>query len=278
MIIFLYGSDSYRRGERLREIVAQYLGKYADADFLDVDLEENPENWEHARDFLAQPSLFVRSKLCLVRNSGVITEKNGFSKSQIEEWKELLRSHLDGEKVFLLISDSSAPLKAFQFLLKKPARAQEFGVLGGKELEVFVLREAGTRGLTFSPEAKRLFLEYVSSFSDASWVAVREIEKISLAGFRQPVSLQDLQNVISWARYDKSYQIAVSLIRTNEGSDKLRFLEELKLRGDEPRYTLNLLGSLVWGEDAVSLARIDEMVKGGESEDEVALTGFALGV
>lgn len=268
MIIYLYGPDSYRRNERLRKIVQQYRGKYKDADFLDIDLEESPENWVRARDFLAQPSLFVCSKLCLVRSSGVVTEK---------KWEELLRSHLDGEKVFLLISDSSTPLKAFQFLLKKPARAQEFGVLGGKELEAFVSREAGARGLTFSPEAKRLFLEYVSSFSDVSWIAVREIEKISLAGFRQPASLQDLQRVISWARYDESYRTAFSFLRAGGKYDKLGFLEELKLRGDEPRYTLNLLGSLVWGEDAVRLARIDEMVKGGESEDEVALTGFALG-
>lgn len=278
MIIYLYGPDSYRRGKRLREIVAQYRRKYRDADFLDVDLEENPENWERARDFLAQPSLFVRSKLCLIREAGGVSETNGFSKSEVREWAALLQTHLQGERVFALISDSSLPLKAFQFLLKKPARAQEFGTLTGRELEVFVLREVVARGLAFSPEAKRLFLEYASSFSDASWVAVREIEKISLAEFRQPVSLQDLQKVISWARYDESYRIVTSLILTNEGSDKLRFLEELKLRGDEPRYTLNLLGSLVWGEDAVSLARIDEMVKGGESEDEVALTGFALGV
>ncbi|MDO8752194.1 MAG: hypothetical protein Q7J22_01390, partial [Candidatus Wolfebacteria bacterium] len=180
MIIYLYGPDSYRKNTRLREIVAQYRGKYRDADFLDVDLEEHPEDWERARDFLAQPSLFVRSKLCLVREAGSVSEKNGFSKSEIREWAALLQVYLQSEKVFLLISDSSAPLKAFQFLLKKPVRAQEFGVLRGRELQMFISLEAEARSLIFSPEAKRLFLEYVSGVPEASWVAMRELEKISL--------------------------------------------------------------------------------------------------
>lgn len=263
---------------RLREIVAQYRGKYADADFLDVDLEESPEDWERARDFLAQPSLFVRSKLCLVREAGSVSEKNGFSKSEIREWTALLQAYLQSEKVFLLISDSSTLLKVFQFLLNKPVRAQEFGVLGGKELEAFVLLEAEARSLTFSSEAKRLFLEYVSSAPETSWVAVRELEKISLAGFQQPVLLQDLQKIISWRAYDESFRIAKSFLRASTGYNRLGFLEELAMRGDEPRYTLNLLGSLAYEEDAVRLAFVDEKVKGGESEDEVALTGLALGL
>ena len=37
MIIYLYGPDSYRRGEKVRELVSKYREKYAHADFLEVD-------------------------------------------------------------------------------------------------------------------------------------------------------------------------------------------------------------------------------------------------
>jgi DNA polymerase III delta subunit len=278
MIIYLYGPDSYRRNAKLREVVGQYRKKYSQADFLDVDLEERSDDWVVVRDFLEQPSLFVRSKLLVIRGSDAISEKRGFSKGQIKELVELLQSYIESSKIFLVISDFSSPKKNFRFLLKKPVRVQEFERLEGRKLEAFVLHEAKERGVNFEQDAKRFFLEYVLSLSDTSWTAVQELEKISLARFSQPVSLLDLQKIISWQAYDESFRIALSLIRSDSGVSRLGFLEELQMRGDDARYTLNLLGSLVRGEGAVEFAEYDEKIKGGELDDEVALTGFALGV
>ncbi|MAF79947.1 hypothetical protein CL629_02620 [bacterium] len=277
MIIYLYGPDSYRRNAKLREVVAQYRKKYSQADFLDVDLEEQLDDWVAVRDFLEQPSLFVRSKLLVVRGSGSISEKNGFSKGQIKEWVKLLQSHLESPKTFLVISDPSSPKKDFRFLLKNPVRAQEFERLEGRKLEAFVMQRAEDLGVSFEHDAKRFFLEYVLSVSDTSWIVVQELEKISLSRFSQPVSLLDLKKIIVWQRYDESFQMALGLLRERGGDGRLQFLENLSFRGDDARYTFNLLGSLVRGGDAVEFAEIDEKVKGGELDDEVALTGFALG-
>ncbi|MEK7479160.1 MAG: hypothetical protein AAB634_01340 [Patescibacteria group bacterium] len=272
MIICLYGPDSYRREEKVRELVLKYREKYAHADFLEVDLEENPEDWILARDFLEQNSLFTPSKFCLIRESGSVGEE------YLKGWKEVLKSVLDSESVFAVISDSSKPIAAFDFLLKPPVKAQEFDEFSRAELGAFVLKEAGARGVKFDAPALRAFADYVSGAGERTRVAVSEIEKISLAGFAMPLSLVDLSKLISLEKYSGSYQIVTSLIRANKGYNRLAGLLELELRGDDPRYTLNLLGSVAWGEDAVALARVDEMVKGGESEDEVALTGFALGL
>ena len=74
MIIYLVGSDSYRRGMKLRELVGQYKGKHEQIDFLDVDLEEDPAKWESVRDFLNQPSMFVEKKFAVVRESGAVPQ------------------------------------------------------------------------------------------------------------------------------------------------------------------------------------------------------------
>lgn len=257
------------------EFVATYRAKYAHADFLDVDLEENPENWIVARDFLKQSSLFTPSKLCLIRESGAVRQ---LVEEETKEWKRTLKSAITAEKTFVIISDFSKPVVAFRFLLESPVKAQEFAEFFGTMLQAFIAKEAETRGVRFSSQALRAFAEYCEGAGERTRVAVVEIEKISLAGFQEPISVSDLGKIISLEKYGESFQIAKSLIRANKGGNRLEMLEALALKGDEPRYTLNLLGSLAWGEDAVSLARIDEMVKGGESEDEVALTGFALGV
>ena len=198
-------------------------------------------------------------------------------KEEMKEWKKTLKSAIAAEKIFVVISDVSKPSAAFDFLLKPPAKAQEYPELSGALLRTFVLKQAAARSVRFQDSALRAFLSYLDRAGERARTAVTEIEKISLAGFEAPLSLSDLGKIISLQQHNESFQIALSLIRTNKGYDRLGRLLELELRGDEPRYTLNLLGSLARGEDAVALARIDEMVKGGESEDEVALIGFALG-
>ncbi|MDP3725230.1 MAG: hypothetical protein Q8R20_02030 [Nanoarchaeota archaeon] len=276
MVIYLYGPDSYGRGEKVRELVTKYRAKYAHADFLDADLGESPGDWALVRDFLKQSSLFASSKLCLIRESGAVSEKNEISKEEVKEWKKVLASAAESEKTFVIISDSSKSVAAFGFLLRPPIRSQEFSRLSGRRLQDFVLREAARQKIVFETRALVGFLSYVSGSEEPSWSAIAELERASLARFPQPISIASLGKIISLGGYDESYQIAYALIRANKGIERLEMLETLALKGDEPRYTLNLLGSLARGEDAVLLARVDEMVKGGESEDEVALTGFAL--
>src|SRR3989344_2600273 len=117
MIIFLYGADSYRRGEKLKELVGGYRTKNKETDFLEVDLGESPEDWERARDFLVQPSLFTSKKLAIVRECGAITEAAGFSKEAVKIWREAIRaSAVLEEGVFLIISDTKKPLAGFKFL------------------------------------------------------------------------------------------------------------------------------------------------------------------
>ena len=75
MIYFLYGPDSYRRNQKLKSSLEGYKNKYPTGDIMAVDLEENPDDWAKARDFLNQPSMFVDSKVLIVKESGEAPEK-----------------------------------------------------------------------------------------------------------------------------------------------------------------------------------------------------------
>ena len=88
MIYCFYGSDSYRRGKKLREVLGAYKKKYVNIDILEVDLEEDPERWVDARDFLSQPSMFVDSKILLVRQSGFV---------DIVGWVKMLKAQIKKE-------------------------------------------------------------------------------------------------------------------------------------------------------------------------------------
>ena len=75
MIYFLYGPDSYRRNQKLKSSLDGYRKKYPTGDIMAVDLEENPDDWTKARDFLNQPSMFVDSKVLIVKESGMFRRR-----------------------------------------------------------------------------------------------------------------------------------------------------------------------------------------------------------
>lgn len=271
MIIHLSGPDSYRRGEKLRELLAEYRKKCSPLDLLTVDLEDEPEAWLRARDFLAQPSMFVESKVLVVLQSGAAPEADG------RAWAKILRAQIGTPKTFVIVSDQGGPRKAFAFLVEEAAVRQEFGELEGRVLEVFVRQKLSARHLTLTPDALKFFLGYLASASDRSARATTEIEKLALAGFASPVSLRDLDAAVFWLPREEVFKVTRALLVAGNVGERLTLLEELFARREAAPYIFNSLAYQARGVAAAVLADYDVAVKSGRLEYEEALTGFALG-
>jgi len=267
MIIYLYGPDSYRRQKNLRELIGAYKNKYQEIDLLIVDLEAVPEDWVKVRDFLSQPSMFVESKVAVVKES---------NRGNKKEWVEILKKYLEAEKTFVIISDYDEPNKEFNFLLKPPVQFHFFGELEDRLLEVFFKKEAGLRNLVFSEDAARFFVNYIKSFSNRSWLMVNELEKLSLANFKNPITLQALKLVIDWAETYEVFRIARELINSRTIKERLRFLERFFLQGVSLSYAFNSLGFQAKGETLLRLADYDVAIKSGKLDYDEALFDFAI--
>ncbi len=273
MIIYLYGPDWYRRTAKFKELFSQYREKHPAMDVISVDLEDNPDDWKTARDFLNQPSMFVDAKIALVREGTAV---------DVKEWIAILKSHLETRKTFILISDSKKkPVKAFSSFLAKPAISQEFPVLEGKMREAFFHKEAKIRGLSFTPDSWRFFTGF-SSEGESVGTGMAELEKLALAGLSQPISLRDVQSVIKWFSRDEVFYITRQLagLPAQAGHEdwrrKIGVLERAFLQREAGAHVFNSLAYQVRGSDAVRLADYDVSVKSGGLEYEEALLGFVL--
>ena len=78
MITYLYGPDSYRRTKKAQELIQDYKKQHQNIDIFKVDLEDDPDDWQKVSEFLNQPSMFVDSKLAIVKEAGTIDEKKWF--------------------------------------------------------------------------------------------------------------------------------------------------------------------------------------------------------
>lgn len=273
MIVLLYGADSYRRNKKLNELVSAYREKHKEADMLTLDLEENPDDWTRARDFLGQPSLFETSKLLAVKEFACVEEKD--LPAGRRGWKAILQSYIDDRRTFIFLSQADAPKKAFQFLLKDPVAVQAFEELSGASLELFLKREAKEREIVFTSDGFRFFCSYISGCKEKSWQGIRELEKISLADFASPIRSSDIQTAIHYEEREAVFALARKIIFSADAPSRLFLLERL-LHAADSAYAFNSLAYQARGKSLERFADYDVAVKSGKLEYEEALTDFVL--
>lgn len=280
MIIYLYGADSYRRKQKLNEVLQSYKKKYTTHDLLSLDVSEETEGWIRARDFLAQPALFVESKVLVLQNA---------AKEQYAEHHEIIRREIASPKTFILISDAEKAEPAFSFLLKESFQIHAFHELTDREFSQFLLQEARVRKLAFEDPAWQHFLRFVlQSKNDAdpkakkqeggerTWHAIMTLEKISLLAGEKPISLSKLTRLLAFTAQKNFYDLVGLILRGRDKKTRLTALEELLSSDFDAARIFNTLGFFASGVAALTLAEKDVSIKRGAIDYDAALLAFAL--
>ena len=269
MIYFLYGPDSCRRNQKLKSSLGGYRKKYPTGDIMAVDLEENPDDWTKARDFLNQPSMFVDSKVLIVKESGDVPEK------EEKNWIKVLKSGIGNRPyVHLRIEREETP-KSFRVPPEAPGEERFLRRTGWRVVEAFVKKKRGARDWNLK-KAPGIFslIAFPPLPNGAGW-RVAELEKISLSGFSQPIKSSDLKKIISPVLGDQVFESREKNLVVPELGG-LGLLESLFLQKKEAAYIFNSLAYIAKGKDIVRMADYDVAVKSGNLEYEEALLDFVL--
>lgn len=273
MVFYLYGPDSYRRGEKLRELLDAYRSKHENHDLLHVDLdEEAEEGWRKAKDFLGQPSMFVESKLLILRSVG---------KEKHAEFAGVIQGELDTEHTFIIISDEVAPTEDFSFLLKKPSRSQKFMELSHRELGEFLKQKAAEKEIRFSPGGWNRFtgiFQGIPENEGKTWRAIMELEKLALLSGGGEISEESVERAIHYSPVRDFYGLARNVLFGRSLALRLSALEELSAGNFDSGWVFNTLCFLAKGPETVRLAEADVAVKSGRLDYEAALTKIAIGI
>lgn len=257
MIIFLYGPDSYRRAYKEREIIDAYHSKHGSLSSAWFDLGEK-NGLDGLKEFLANSSMFEPDKLAVIEQP---------FKAAAGELQDALKPYLDNgtKTTILIVSESKAPAK-LSFLISKPSRSQEFGLLSGKELENFILKEAEDRGVKLKTGVVG---ELAQGFGGDTWSIVTELDKLVLMK-KQVVEAKALPNYyelingLKYGRDIRSRVVALELILSERKDDAARVFNSIAYKLKSAR-------------EAVLLADYDVAVKSGKLDYEEVLLDLALG-
>ncbi|MEK7555577.1 MAG: hypothetical protein AAB516_02025 [Patescibacteria group bacterium] len=286
MIIFLYGPDSYRRQKKVKELVDDYRRKDAAFDLEYFDFSSQNQNGENLseflrlREFVATQSLFRKNKFGVAEN--VFFKISAYSISRRKELKNFLKAQMSPQDLVLIISEDGKPLADFNFLIDEKApstelKFQEFENPKGAQLEHFIRKEAKERGVNFTPRAIGFLAE---SFNNDSWGLINELNKLSFIK-SESVDVDKIKEISDYIEPPtdggKIYYSIMDIVGNRSLSQKLRDLEILFCRQEEPAKIFNILASQVASlELAQKLADYDPLIKFGRIDYEEALLDLVI--
>ncbi|MCK4454305.1 DNA polymerase III subunit delta [Candidatus Parcubacteria bacterium] len=230
MIIFLYGPDTYRSGQKLNEIVESHRKIHKSGlnlKYLDIK-EEKYEDFER---HLQVNSMFQEKKLIILKNafsSQYFKEK--FSKN-IKKIKEL-------KDIILFYEDQQFPKNnSFFNLLKKQARCQEFRQLEGLKLKNWIKKEFDNHRTKIEPKALELLIDYVG---DDLWRMSNEINKLVSYKNKEMITFKDV-NFLVKPKIETDIFKTIDAIALKNKKLALSLIHKHLEKGDSPLYLFSMI-------------------------------------
>lgn len=260
MIIFLYGRDSYRIGQKLKEIVGGYKTKNPSGlNFVNFDLSH--DKIENLFEALKSSSFIPEKKLIIAKN--IFSNKND-SESVLEFLKNRNINSSDDLILILVHSGDTLKNKLFEYLTKKPNQSQNFRPLKNYEVKDWAKKFLDSFEIQLTGEA----LDYlILSYGHDLWRLDSEIRKMADFKIKGVVSKSQVEELIVPNRENNIFELTDSLLLKN----KKKALSALHNAIDGGEKPTELLGLLAW--QARNLLRF----KTGAKPAELKLHPFVLG-
>lgn len=229
MIIFLYGQDTYRMKEKMREII----GKYKEANKSSLSLrffdcsKKSEDIFKEIKDGLRQTSMFKEKKLIVLANP--LSDTN-LKEKFLKQGKDFLKS--EDIIIFLQEAEFNKNNALFNFL-KKNAKTQEFNPLTGQKLKNWVVKKINK----IDPQALDLLLVYVGS---DLWRMNNEIEKLMNYRRGEVIKAEDVKLQVRSSIETDIFK-TIDAIAEKRKDRALKLLQDHLEKGDSPLYLVSMI-------------------------------------
>ncbi len=227
MIILLYGADTFRSREKLKEVVNEYQAKHQSGLNL---LRFNKPSMEEIRQSVEMVSMFEEKKLLILEN--VLADKK-FSEDFFAYAK---KNKLKDNSEVILVFYQSDKLAISKFK-KQLSMQQEFKQLSGWELTDWVKKRAKKHRAEINNLAVNKLIAYTGQ---DLWQLDNELQKLSsykAGGLVQP---EDVDKMIK-AKADINIFKTLDALAAKDKKKALRLLHEHLTEGENEIYLLSML-------------------------------------
>ena len=248
MIIFLYGQDTYRMKEKLKEIIASYKKIHKSGlnlKYFDCQKKSSEAIFDDFKNEIRQTSMFKEKKLAVINSPFSDAD---FKEKFLEEAKDFLKS----ENIILLYEKEKINKNNSLFkFLKKNTKCQEFKVLSGQKLNTWVKKEFEKYDTKIDQDALETLIEYVGN---DLWQMANEIGKLAsyknnpvfasssvgtTAGKKQ-IQAKDVELLVR-SKIETDIFKTIDAIAEKNKKRALELLHKHLEKGDSPLYLLSMI-------------------------------------
>ncbi len=240
MILFLYGADTYRSRQKLKEIINRYKKVHKSGLSLRRFNEEG-FRFEDFQNEIETASMFKEKKLLLLIN---VFANQEFKDRFLKNKKKIL--HSDDTIVVYQAGGVNKKELFVKFLLNN-SKSQEFKPLEGRGLRNWIRKEFLHYHLEISGPALERLIESVGS---DSWQMANEIKKLSLYKMGQnrdisaneggEIRLEDV-NILVVPKIENDIFKTVDAVAARNKKTALRLLKSHLKKGSPPLYLLSMI-------------------------------------
>lgn len=229
MIIFIYGPDTFRSKNKLKEIVDHYKELRGGINLDYFDFEKN--NLEEFKSSLQTVSMFKEKRLVVIKNLFLNKE----SKAKISK---IIKNLKDSEDIFIIYEEGEMNEKNALFVdIKKNSDSQEFSLLKGETLIKWLRKEFAVYNKEVSIDVLN---ELVNFIGNDMWQLNNEIKKLSSFCRDKKITKEDVKLLVNQKIETAIFKTidAIALRNTKMASLLIhRHLEE----GENPLYLLSMI-------------------------------------
>lgn len=230
MIIFIYGEDSYRSRQKLKEIIEEYKKVHKSGlNLIQIDAKKTT-----VRDFidiLKITPMFAETKLIILKN--VFSGAN-FQDEFLKEAKGLIKL----KDVIIVFEEDNLDErnKLFKFL-KKEAKSQEFKLIDGQKLKAWVEKEFKKYNTSVEPIIIQTLIDFVGN---DLWQMANEIKKLVSFKKGKKIKTEDI-NLLVRPKIENDIFKTIDAIAQKNKKQALGLLQKHLEDGDHPLYLLSMI-------------------------------------
>lgn len=230
MIFFLYGPDTYRASQKLREIINQYKKIHKSGlNLRYIDCAKTSFN--DFNDEIKQVSMFKEKKMLILTNS--------FSNPKFkEDFLKNGKSFFGSENIIVFYEEGEVSRKNSLFnFLKKQAKIQEFKFLRDAELRQWVKKETKKREVKIQDEAIEKLVFFVGN---NLWQMMNEIKKLTSFKAGEEIKVKDVQLLVR-PKIELNIFKTIDAIAARDKKKALKLLNDHLEKGDSPFYLFSMI-------------------------------------
>jgi len=231
MIVFLYGSDSYRSRQKLNEIIEENKKVHKNSLNLRV-FDCQVADFFDFKNELETISMFDDKKLVILKN---IFSNSQFGESFLVYKKKLLT---DKKNIIVAYQDQEPDKRKVLYkFLKENAKCQEFESLEGQQLLNWAKKELEKLNAKIEPNALE---ELIISVGPDLWRLSNEINKLANFKKGQTITQKDVNNLVQSESETNIFKTIEAIARKNRKQALILLHEHLE-KGEQPLYLLTMI-------------------------------------